>query len=260
MGGSGAAGPTGATVEARRLVRDFAGGGGVNHVLRGLDLTATPGSVIAITGRSGAGKTTTLNLLGGLDRPTSGDVVVNGMALGSLGAAGLSELRRVTVAYVYQAPSLVPILSTAENVEVPLRLRRVPSQERDARVEAILDEVGLGRRSTHRPDELSGGEQQRVAVARALVGAPRLLLADEPTAQLDHETSASIAALLRRHVDADGMTIVLASNDPVLLSIADVVFHLVEGRLETAGGLVQTRAPKVSQRPSEPSHRGPTLT
>jgi putative ABC transport system ATP-binding protein len=225
--------PSGASLEARQLVRDFAGGGGVNHVLRGLDLSVPTGAVIAITGRSGAGKTTTLNLLGGLDRPTAGEVLLDGVGLGTLDAAGLSELRRLTVAYVYQAPSLIPILSAAENVEVPLRLRRVPSSERDARVAAALDEVGLGRRSAHRPAELSGGEQQRVAVARALVGRPRLLLADEPTAQLDHETSRSIAGLLRRCVDGAAMTIVLASNDPALLAIADVVLQLVEGRLET---------------------------
>jgi putative ABC transport system ATP-binding protein len=226
----------GANLEATQLVRDFAGGGGVNHVLRGLNLSAAPGAVIAITGRSGAGKTTTLNLLGGLDRPTAGGVVIDGVALATLSIAGLSDLRRTAVAYVYQAPSLIPILTAAENVEVPLRLRRTPSSEREALVAAVLDEVGLSRRSTHRPDELSGGEQQRVAVARALAGTPSLLLADEPTAQLDHETSQSIASLLRRRVDAGGMTLVLASNDPVLLAIADVVLHLVEGRLESPGG------------------------
>ena len=235
IGAAGSTGVSGASLEARLLVRDFAGGGNVNHVLRGLNLSVAPGAVIAITGRSGAGKTTTLNLLGGLDQPTAGTVEINGVRLDALDVGGLSKLRRVTVAYVYQAPSLIPILSTAENVEVPLRLRRVVSAERDARVAAILDEVGLSRRSTHRPDELSGGEQQRVAVARALVGMPRLLLADEPTAQLDHETSQTIAGLVRRRVDTDGMTVVLASNDPVLLAIADVVLHLVEGRLEPLG-------------------------
>ena len=219
-------------VHARGIVRDFPSGDGTIRVLAGIDLVVPAGAIVAVTGRSGAGKTTLLNLLGGLDRPTAGDATVDGRTLGELSDADLVRLRRETVAYVFQAPSLVPILSAAENVEVPLRLRRVASAERDARVEAALDDVGLGARSRHRPDELSGGEQQRVAVARALVGNPRLLLADEPTAQLDHETGLAIAALIRRTVHRDGLTVVLASHDPRLLAIADVVHRLRDGHLE----------------------------
>ena len=148
--------------------------------------------------------------------------------------SALIWLRRETVAYAFQALSLVPTLSAAENVEIPLRLRRVAASERDERVAAALDDVGLLPRAGHRPGELSGGEQQRVAIARALVGRPRILLADEPTAQLDHDTSRAIAALLRRRVERDGLTIVLASHDPVLLAIADEVYELREGRIEAA--------------------------
>ena len=228
--------PPGPMIEARGLVRVFPSGDGHIRVLDGVDLLVPPGAVVAITGRSGAGKTTLLNLLGGLDRPTAGDAAVDGRSLGSLPVAALVALRRETVAYVFQAPSLVPILSAAENVEVPLRLQRTASEDRDARVGAALNEVGLGARSQHRPDELSGGEQQRVALARALVARPRLLLADEPTAQLDQETSLTIAALIRRHVERDGLTVLLASHDPRLLDIADVIYVLTDGRLSSAAG------------------------
>jgi putative ABC transport system ATP-binding protein len=199
--------------------------------LRGVDLTVTPGAIVGITGRSGAGKTTLLNVLGGLDRPGAGRVCIDGFDVSALSEEGLTRLRRDTVAYVFQAPSLVPILSASENVEIPLRLRRVEPAERDARVTAVLEQVGLGARSRHRPGEMSGGEQQRVALARALVARPRLLLADEPTAQLDRDTSRLIAPLIRRSAERVGMTVVLVSHDPVLLDIADVVVSLREGRL-----------------------------
>jgi len=217
---------------ATGLERSFASGDGTIHVLRGATLEVAGGTIVAISGRSGAGKTTLLNLLVGLDRPEAGSVTLDGAALGALDEAGLARLRREAIGYVPQAPSLVPILSAAENVEVPLRLRRTPAAERDARVAEALEEVGLGPRQTHRPDELSGGEQQRVAVARALVGRPRLLVADEPSAQLDHDTSRSMAGVLRGHVASDGVTIVMATNDPALIEIADAVYDLRDGVLE----------------------------
>jgi putative ABC transport system ATP-binding protein len=214
------------------LVRDFPSGDAVVRVLRGVDLAVAEGTIVAVTGRSGAGKTTLLNILGGLDRATSGQVRLDGVDVGAMDERALIRLRRETVAYAFQALSLVATLSAAENVEIPLRLLRVASSERDERVAAALDDVGLLPRAGHRPGELSGGEQQRVAIARALVGRARLLLADEPTAQLDHDTSRAIASLLRRRVELDGLTIVLASHDPVLLAIADEVYELREGRLE----------------------------
>lgn len=222
---------TAVLLEARGLVRDFRTGDAVVHVLRGLDLAVRRGAIVGITGRSGAGKTTLLNILGALDRPGAGSVAIDGLDLGTLDDAGLVRIRRETVSHVFQASSLVPILSAAENVEVPLRLRGVKPAARDARVAELLEGVGLGPRAAHRPEELSGGEQQRVAVARALVGRPLLVLADEPTAQLDHDTSRSIAALLRRAVVEDGVTLVLTSHDPTLLEIADEVLELREGVL-----------------------------
>jgi putative ABC transport system ATP-binding protein len=223
-------------LEARGLVRDFRSGDGVIHVLRGLDLTVRRGAIVGITGRSGAGKTTLLNILGALDRPDGGTVAIDGVRLDTLDESGRVRLRRETVSHVFQASSLVPILSAAENVEIPLRLRGAKPAARDARVAEVLEGVGLGPRAAHRPEELSGGEQQRVAVARALAGWPVLILADEPTAQLDHDTSRAIATLFRRAVIEDGVTLVLTSHDPTLLEIADEVLELREGILVAAAG------------------------
>jgi putative ABC transport system ATP-binding protein len=219
-------------LSAEGLERSFASGDGAIHVLRGVALSVSRGEVVVITGRSGAGKTTLLNLLVGLDRADAGSVELDGAALARLDESSLARVRRDTVGYVPQAPSLLPVLSAAENAEVPLRLRRTPAGERDARVRAALDAVGLGPRADHRPAELSGGEQQRVAVARAIVGRPALLVADEHTAQLDHDTSASLADVLRRQVADDGLTVILASNDPVLIELADRAFELRDGVLE----------------------------
>jgi putative ABC transport system ATP-binding protein len=223
-------------VEGRGLVRDFPSGDGIIHVLRGVDLRVRRGEIVGITGRSGAGKTTLLNILGALDRPNSGRVVLEGVDLSTLDERSLARVRRATVAHVFQASSLVPILSAAENVEVPLRLVGADPKARDRRVAEMLDRVGLGPRAAHRPEELSGGEQQRVAVARALAGQPALVLADEPTAQLDHDTSRTIAALLRRSVADEGTTLVLTSHDPILLEIADDVLELRDGVLVPVTG------------------------
>ena len=218
-------------IEAAGLVKSYRSGDGVVEVLRGVDLAVRRGSIVGVTGRSGAGKTTLLNLLGGLDRPDAGTITVDGRDLGAMGEGDLGRLRRETIAQVFQASSLVPILSAAENVEVPLRLRGTDPRVRDARVSEVLDGVGLGPRAAHRPEELSGGEQQRVMIARALAARPPIVLADEPTAQLDLDTSRVIAALLRRAVDEDGLTLVLTSHDPTLLAIADETFELRDGTL-----------------------------
>ena len=218
-------------VEARGLSRDYMHGDETIHALHALDLTIARGEVLAVRGRSGSGKTTLLNLLGGLDRPTAGSVVVDGVEVSALSDRRLVELRRTTVAYVFQTFGLIPILSAAENVEVPLRLVRANGAERDQRVAELLELVGLGQRGRHRPHELSGGEQQRVAIARALANRPRLLLADEPTGQLDSETGHTIMNLLRSVVRAEGVTAVIATHDPLMLDVADRVAELRDGRL-----------------------------
>jgi putative ABC transport system ATP-binding protein len=223
--------PSGPMVEARSLVRDYPSGDTVIHALRGIDLTVGRGQLVAVRGRSGSGKTTLLNLLGGLDQPTSGTVVVDGQEISSLGETQLVEVRRRTVAFIFQAFGLVPILTAAENVEIPLRLVRADPRERDLRVAHLLELVGLGDRARHRPHELSGGEQQRVAIARALANQPRLLLADEPTGQLDSETGHRIMTLLRAIVRQEGVTAIVATHDPMMLDVADRIVELSDGRL-----------------------------
>ena len=221
-------------VVAEGLVRDFPSGDTVIHALRGIDLVVAPGELLAVRGRSGSGKTTLLNLLGGLDRPTAGSVVVDGHQLTALGESELVRVRRSVVAYVFQSFGLLPVLTAAENVEVPLRLERAEPHAREARVAELLAVVGLAERARHRPHELSGGEQQRVAIARALANRPRLLLADEPTGQLDSHTGRSIMALLRDVVRSEGITAVVATHDPALLELADRVVELRDGRLRPA--------------------------
>jgi putative ABC transport system ATP-binding protein len=220
-------------VETRGLVRDYPSGDGVVHALRGVDLRVPRGRIVAVRGRSGSGKTTLLNLVGGLDRPTAGTITLDGEELTTLRDKRLEEVRRTKVAFVFQGFGLVPFLSAAENVEVPLRLLRVAPAERDARVAHLLEIVGLGGRMRHRPYELSGGEQQRVAIARALANRPAVLLADEPTGQLDSETGVAIMHLLRSVVAAEGTTAVVATHDPLMLEIVDHVVELRDGLLET---------------------------
>ena len=217
-------------VEAVDLVRDYPVGDSVVHALRAINLSVAPGELIAVRGRSGSGKTTLLNLLGGLDKPTSGRVVVDGLEISSMGEDQLVDVRRKTVAFVFQAFGLVPFLTAAENVEVPLRLVHAKGSERDARVATLLDVVGLADRAKHRPHELSGGEQQRVALARALANGPKLLLADEPTGQLDSDTGHVIMLLLRSIVRHEGITAIVATHDPLMLDVADRVFELRDGR------------------------------
>ena len=220
---------------ASGVTRDYPGGRGrpVVRALRGVDLSVATGELVCVRGRSGSGKTTLLNVLGGLDRPTSGRVVMDGQEITALREGELVALRRRTVAFVFQTFGLLPILSAAENVEVPLRLVGTPGRERDERVREVLALVGLSGRAGHRPHELSGGEQQRVAVARALANRPKVLLADEPTGQLDSETGRSIMTLLRAVVRSEGVTAVVATHDPMMLETADRVLELRDGVLAT---------------------------
>jgi peptide/nickel transport system ATP-binding protein len=199
--------------------------------VRNVSLSLPTGRLVVFQGRSGSGKTTLLNLMGGLDEPTSGTVTLEGRSLAGMSEAERLELRRRRVSFVFQSFGLLPYLTAAENVEAPLRLLRLERSERRARVTEALKWVDLASRARHRVHELSGGEQQRVALARALVARPALILADEPTGQLDTETGAEIFALLRALVDALRLTVVVASHDPKATAVADQVFVMQDGSL-----------------------------
>jgi putative ABC transport system ATP-binding protein len=221
--------------EVRDLVRDYRIGESMVHALRGVSFTIGRGQLIALQGRSGSGKTTLLTLLGGLERPSSGQVWIDGDEVTAMDEDALVNLRRHRLGFIFQTFGLIPILSAAENVEVPLRLAGVERRVRAERARVLLDMVGLGERAKHRPDELSGGEQQRVAIARALANQPPLLLADEPTGQLDSRTARTIMQLLRRLVERESVTAFVATHDPSLIDLADRVLQLRDGRLVESG-------------------------
>jgi putative ABC transport system ATP-binding protein len=221
-------------LEADGLTRTYSGGPGPVEAVRSVDLAVRAGTVVVIRGRSGSGKTTLLNLLGGLDRPTAGSVRIDGTSLNELDEGGRAELRRTGIGFIFQSFGLIPMLDARENVEVPLRLVGTDVAERRQRAERLLDLVGLAARAGHRPNELSGGEQQRVAIARALANRPRLLLADEPTGQLDSQTGREIIELLAGLVRDEGIAAVIATHDPALVAVADRVFQLDDGCLGPA--------------------------
>lgn len=218
-------------VEVAGLTREYPIGSGVVHALRGIDLSVLRGQLVVVEGRSGSGKTTLLNLIGGLDRPTAGVVRFDGQDVTAMPERGLIELRRHRIGFIFQAFGLIPILSAAENVEVPLRLVGAKVAARDERVRVLLEMVSLGERARHRPHELSGGEQQRVAIARSLANEPALLLADEPTGQLDSHTGRTIMTLIRALVRSEGVTAIVATHDPVLIELADRAIELSDGEV-----------------------------
>ncbi len=217
------------------LHRTYGSGASAVHALRGVSFSVPRGELVALKGRSGSGKTTLLNLVGGLDAPDAGRITVDGLELGSLGESGLLELRRDRVGFIFQSFGLIPILSAAENVGVPLRLCRTDPREREERVALLLALVGLADHAEQRPGELSGGQQQRVAIARALANKPALLIADEPTGQLDAETGLAVMELLRAVVRSEGVTALVATHDATLLGLADRVLELGDGEIVEHG-------------------------
>ncbi|VEH71099.1 ABC transporter ATP-binding protein [Arachnia propionica] len=213
------------------LGRRYGSGQTAVEALAGVDVEVRAGRLTVVRGPSGSGKTTLLNLLGGLDRPTSGRVLLGDDVLSELSEAELAAARRDRIGYVFQNFGLIPVLSAAENVEVPLRLRRMERGQRDERVAEVLELVGLTRHAGQRPGELSGGQQQRVGMARALVARPEVLIADEPTGQLDSETAERIMDLILEVTRIRGTATVVATHDPLLISRADEVLELRDGRV-----------------------------
>lgn len=221
-------------LDAHGIVKTYSVGGNRLTVLRDLDVQVDAGEMVAIVGASGVGKSTLLHVLGGLDRADAGTVAVNGTSVTTLPDAELVAFRNRHVGFVFQFHHLLPEFSAVENVEMPMRIARIPGSEARARATELLHRVGLGERLTHRPGMLSGGEQQRVAVARALVMKPAVLLADEPTGDLDEQTGESLHGLLREMHATYGLTSVIATHNPRLAAACDRVLRLESGRLSPA--------------------------
>ncbi|MFP6867677.1 MAG: ABC transporter ATP-binding protein [Roseibacillus sp.] len=218
-------------IQIRNLTKSFKKGPNLITPLQELSLEVPRGEFLALMGPSGSGKTTLLNLIAGIDTPTGGDLVVDGNDVARLSRARLTKWRSRHVGYIFQLYHLVPILSAFENVELPLLLIPLSRSERRTRVDAALDLVGLADRSHHRPTELSGGQEQRVAIARAIVHDPELLVADEPTGDLDSESAASILDLLASLAKDHGKTIIMVTHDPRAAAKADRTLHLEKGQL-----------------------------
>jgi len=229
-------GEPGAMVAVSDVIRVFGSGSTAVRALRGVSFAVSRGQLVALRGRSGSGKTTLLNIVGGLDRPTSGSVCVAGREVGAMSERERTAMRRSTVAFIFQSFGLIPVLSAAENVGIPLRINGVAARDREERVRLLLGVVGLADHAGQRPAELSGGQQQRVAIARALAASPELLIADEPTGQLDSETGRQIMRLLRTVVNSEGITALVATHDSALIDVADEVLRLEDGTLAATPG------------------------
>jgi putative ABC transport system ATP-binding protein len=219
-------------IQARGLSRRYHVGKTEVAALSDVEFTIARGEFAALVGPSGSGKSTLLNLLGGLDRPSAGELTVNGLALPSASAPELVRYRRELVGFVFQSFNLLPTFNAVENVESPMMLAETPKRERRERALRLLETVGLGPRVLHRPNELSGGEKQRVAIARALANRPLLLLADEPTGNLDSKTGQAVLDLLCQLVKAQGLTLIMVTHDPEVAARADRILHLRDGRIQ----------------------------
>jgi len=220
-----------ALIECRQLTRTYLRGAEEITPLRNLDLDIEAGGFVALMGPSGSGKTTLLNLLAGIDRPTSGTLTIDGDPVHSLSRGALARWRSTHVGYIFQLYNLIPVLTAYENVELPLLLHSFSRAERHDRVSAALESVGISDRHAHYPRQLSGGQEQRVAIARAIVAQPTILLADEPTGDLDRDSATAVMELLARLNDEQGRTIVMVTHDPRTTEWANTVLHLEKGQL-----------------------------
>lgn len=218
-------------IECRKLTREYRKGESIIRPLDGVDLVVPRGDFLALMGPSGSGKTTLLNLIAGIDSPTGGELVIDGVNLATLSRNELAAWRSANVGYVFQLYNLVPVLSAYENVELPLLLHGLGRRERDARVVAALESVGIADRSGHYPRQMSGGQEQRVAIARAIVTDPGIIVADEPTGDLDKPSAHAVMDLLQRLNRELGKTIIMVTHDPRTTAYAKRTLHLEKGRL-----------------------------
>lgn len=216
----------GTIIQVRQVSKSF---GGSVRVLHDLNLDIPAAKLVAVRGRSGSGKTTLLNIIGGLDTPEAGSVVIDGKNMANMNDSERSVLRREAFGFIFQSFALVSTMSAYENVEFGLRIAGIPRSRQNLLVRDALEEVGLSKRAQHRPHELSGGEQQRVAIARAIAHQPKVVLADEPTADLDSKTGLQVIGIFRRLVKEQGISIVMTTHDPSMMELADLVFELEDG-------------------------------
>jgi putative ABC transport system ATP-binding protein len=240
-------------VRTQDLHRHFQVGGELVRALDGVDLTVDAGEFLAIMGPSGSGKSTLLYLLGGLDRPTSGRIWMDGQELTAMPEEALAAYRGRRMGFVFQSFHLIPTMTAQQNVEFPMLFVHVPAPSRRRRAQALLEQIGLGERLNHRPTELSGGQQQRVAIARALVNEPALILADEPTGNLDSRTGREIMELLAHLNRREGRTVITVSHDPSVTDYCTREIHLQDGRIvgrSLTGSSTQACPPSHIHRPS----------
>lgn len=219
-------------VETKDLVKIYSGYGVATPALNGVNLKIFQGEFVAIVGPSGSGKSTLLNMLGALDIPTTGKVFIDGIDITSLNSAQLAELRNRKIGFIFQSFNLIPRMNASENIELPLSIRGIPKDERRRRAMKMLDLVGLQSRRLHKPSELSGGEQQRVAVARALVTDPAILLGDEPTGNLDTKNTAAVVALIKKLNKETGKTVIVITHNLEVANEADRIIFLRDGQVE----------------------------
>ncbi len=222
-----------AVFETRHLSRHYGRGDTLVRALDEVSMTIEPGEFTAIVGPSGSGKSTLLQLMGGLEEPTGGEVLLRGQAISSMSGRALSDFRRDHIGFIFQAYNLIPVLTAAENCEYIMLLQGVPKAERQARVEHMLEQVGLAGLAHRRPAELSGGQQQRVAVARAMVSQPDIILADEPTANLDSQTGSDLLDMMHDLNRREGMTFVFSTHDPMIMERASRLIRLHDGRIDS---------------------------
>src|SRR5688572_28395699 len=224
-----------ALIECRNLTREYRKGESIIRPLDSLDLDVERGTFLALMGPSGSGKTTLLNLIAGIDRPSSGNLKVDGVELSDLSRSRLAAWRSEYIGYIFQLYNLVPVLTAYENIELPLLLHKLTRKQRHEKVALALDLVGLADRHDHYPRQLSGGQEQRVAIARAIVADPKIIVADEPTGDLDATASKSVMDLLKRLHEELGKTLIMVTLDPKTAAFADQTLHLEKGRLVEAG-------------------------